>query len=950
MTTKDRSYVDNTTSEVKKRGFVTSVKGSDEVSTQTKRKVSGEYNVRSTASLAQNADEFAKGDIQQARADVNSRLDVKNGKITDQDVADSMAVAKRLDSEGQFDQSQAIYDKLAEHGTASGQTIQAFSLLKNRTPEGIKYQMLRDLKKNGVNLTDADQKKVGQLIDNVRKTKPNSEARNRALFETMDYVAKRIPNNRGDKIVNFWRASLLTAPKTTGGNILGNASEMASRELWANPVAIATDKFFSMFTGKRTKTFGRGTVGGMKEGAVKGWDYMKTGYDPRNINNKWDAPRRVNYKNKLVDGYVNGVYRWMGTQDQPFYYGAKAAAAHDLAKADGLNLGYKGEQLAKYVEESVANGDWKPQTFKTAKDVEKYARYAVYQNETLLGNMATSIKQAADRKGMRWLTDFILPFTQVPSSIAMRVIDRTPIGTAREIVSQIRKKSFDQRAMAEAIGNGSFGIPVVAAGYALSQAGEITGDYPTDSKERALWEEEGKQPYSIRIGDKWHSLNYLQPFGTILNIGHKIDEQRKAGISESEAWLNAVTSAGQSVTDQSFLKGLNGVLSALNDPDRSLEQFAKQSAGSAIPNFIRSFAGAIDDKQRDMKGTDIIDSMVKSAQSGIPGIRQGLPEKQGMFGNTLERRDDAVNSYLNPLRPSKVKNENDPLLKELRRLQDGGNGIVTTEFSKSSIKDVELNDQQIRDLNKQVNSRVQTEWNNAIKDSRYAGLSDEDKNTVLKRIKDNVGKAVKGEFVSQNNLQTTGEYKASSSNPFNVSEGGSSATYAEKYTNAQTDWDKNSKSWSSVKRTEKQKELRKLKVQKDYDNDTVDLYGWSKTNIADWLSTEEKGVDKQKIADQLHKYDRALYDAGLIDKMKFRNGFGSGGRSGSKSTGVTQAKAKVALQSEVNKIRAPKTTTGQSLSSGKGSSYKKAALKQYAVKKVGVTGTPLKITSRKAKV
>ena len=478
LTAPDRSYVDNTTDVTERRGFTQSVKNSDEVSTQTKRKVSGEYNVRSTDKLALSADDFSRGNLQKVTDNVNERLDVKKGKITDQDVADSLAVAKRLDAQQRFDQSQAIYDKLAQHGTASGQTIQAFSLLKNRTPEGIKYQMIRDLKKAGVNLTDADQKRVGQLIDNVRKTKPDTDARNRALFETMDYVSRRVPNNMGDKLVNFWRAGLLTAPKTTGGNIIGNASEVAARELWANPVAIATDKFFSLFTGKRTKTMSKGTAAGFKEGAVKGWDYMKTGYDKRNVQSKWDAPRRVNYNNKVVDTYVNGVYRWMGTQDQPFYYGAKAAAAHDLAKADGMNLKMKGQELADYIEKAVSDENWKPQTFKTAKDVEQYARYAVYQNDTLLGSMAQGIKKAADKKGMRWLTDFILPFTQVPSSIAMRVIDRTPIGTARELASQIRRGSFDQRAMAEAIGNGSFGIPVVATGYALSQAGEITGDYP----------------------------------------------------------------------------------------------------------------------------------------------------------------------------------------------------------------------------------------------------------------------------------------------------------------------------------------------------------------------------------------------------------------------------------------------------------------------------------------
>jgi hypothetical protein len=980
----DRSLtIDNTTNVTKKRGLVKSVKGSDEVSSEVRRKVSGSYQVRSTEKLGLEAHKYAQGNLKKVTADVNERLAQKTGSIADQDIADSLAVAKRLDSEGKFDASQQIYDRLAEHGTKGGQAIQAFSLLQNRTPEGVKFQMLRNLKKAGVTLTNADQVKVGELIDKVRKTKPKTEARNRALFDTLDFVSRKIPTNTGDKIINFWRAGLLTAPKTTGGNIVGNATEMVSRELWANPVAIATDKFFSMFTGKRTKTTGGGILGGMKEGVDKGVDYLKTGYDPRNMGSKYDVNRRVNYNNKIIDGYVNGVYKWMGAQDQPFYYGAKAAAAHDLAKADGMNLGYKGKQLAEYVEQSVQDSNWKPSTFKTKKDVEDYARYAVYQNETLLGSMAANVKQAADRKGVRWVTDFVLPFTQVPSSVAMRVLDRTPIGTAREIVSQIRHKKFDQRAMAEAIGNGSFGIPVVAAGFALAQAGEITGDYPNDSREQKLWKENGKQPYSVRVGDKWYSLNYLQPFGTILSVGRQVSDDIKDGKSAAEAWMTATATAAQSVSDQSFLRGLNGVMSAINDPERSMGQFAKSTAGSVVPNFIRSFSTASDSVQRETK--DAFDAV----KGSIPGLRQTLPEKQGMFGNTLESKGSFADMYLNPLSPSRIKNENDPLLKELQRLQDKDNGIVTTSFGKTSIKDVELNDKQIRDLNKAVNSRVKPEWDKAIKDERYASLSDEDKNTVLKRIKDNVSKQVKGEFVLENGLKTTGKYAPTSSDPFSISEGGGGVTlnsrlsanskhlltkfgktekrekwFAEnndaeyEYYKAKYENDKANGEISKIEDVKRRRLLKKDEVGSKYMKDTRDLYSLSKEQILDYISNDkEKG---QKLSEELLAYDRALYDAGLSKYLKFKNGLGtstggrkssgrkSGGKGGSKAANNDGKKALDTFASLSKKTGVPKTDTDTS--EPRTPQMRKAALKRYQVANNSQYGRPIPITTRKVRI
>ena len=65
--------------------------------------------MRSTKKLAITADEFSKGDIGKVTKEVNSRLDVPTGKINDQDIADSIAVAKRLDAKGDFDQATPIY-------------------------------------------------------------------------------------------------------------------------------------------------------------------------------------------------------------------------------------------------------------------------------------------------------------------------------------------------------------------------------------------------------------------------------------------------------------------------------------------------------------------------------------------------------------------------------------------------------------------------------------------------------------------------------------------------------------------------------------------------------------------------------------------------------------------------------------------------------------------------
>jgi hypothetical protein len=90
----------------------------------------------------------------------------------------------------------------------------------------------------------------------------------------------------------------------------------------------------------------------------------------------------------------------------------------------------------------------------------------------------------------------------------------------------------EQRKLAQALGEGTVGLPIVAAGYALAAGGLFTGAYPTDKKEQELWKAQKKQENSVKIGDRWYSLNYIQPFGVLLSLGAGIQNtQGKDGKS-----------------------------------------------------------------------------------------------------------------------------------------------------------------------------------------------------------------------------------------------------------------------------------------------------------------------------------------------------------------------------------------------------------------------------------
>lgn len=731
-----------------KTKFTRTVKGSAETSDKLRTAMRGKEGSYTTVTDEQRlfqSDKFLKSrSLKEATTDIKDRLIAD--KIDDQTASDAIAVAKRLDARSttkSLQEATEIYEQLAEKFSKAGQLVQAASLLGNRTPEGLRFSAVKSLKKEGVTITPDMTKKIDSFIQEVKKTKAGSYENGLARNNLMQYVAKQLPQRKMSQILQVWKAGLLTSPRTTAGNLAANTAEAVLRKGYVDPLANILDAATAfLFTGQRSRKYTfRGIAGGTGEGIVKGIKYFKTGYDPRNPSQKFDV-RNISYSDKplgkAAEVYTQAVFRLMGAQDQPFYYAALRNSLYDQALTEASRQKLKGSAKSDFVKQFITE----PQT-KAMDLADKEARYAVFQNETALGKTASRLKSTEGIGGD--IAEFLVPFSGVPSSIATRMIERTPIGWATEIVKQIKAKKFDQRAMTQAIANGSMVIPLVGAGVALANSGAMTLGYPTEKKERDLWEAEGKQPYSIKVGDQWLSTNYFQPAGNLLAAGAEYQNAINEGEDPETAYANALAGAGKAFTEQSFLKGVSGGINALTDPTRSAEKFAEQTAGSVVPNIIRTAARATDPVQREMNGIG------DAVTAGIPGLRQTLPAKTNIYGDEVPRRGSMIDEIINPFKPSKDLTTTNPMTAELRSLQDQGEGITPTQATKSTFKDANgdslLDDKQMLELNKKVAKQVSTEWKKVMEDPRYAMLSAEDKKTVLTRANDTAYGAVKSELV-----------------------------------------------------------------------------------------------------------------------------------------------------------------------------------------------------------
>lgn len=711
----------------KERGFNENVRRSPNTPAGTKEELA-----KKDGYVPQKNDVLVEEANHRVAHDINEAHNFIEKDTSNRAVATGVALIHHYQGQGNYRVAADVADTLAKKLTEAGRTVQAASLYNRLSPAGIVQYANRKVSEVGKDLSGDAKEKLQKMAQDIEKMEPG-DAKARATHDMLEFIGKQRGSSLGDKVISVWKAGLLTAPTTTAGNILGNTgSRLLSRS--TDPVAVVYDKIFSAIgkTGKalgvinKDSTFGNRTVAssgkgyanGFMEGLNKGVNYFKTGFDPRHDPTKFDS-KQVYFsdtiKGKIAEKYTQGVMRLMGAQDQPFYYGALRNAIQKQAIVAAKNQGIRGSAKREFMKEFVQNP-----SIDTMKIANKEAKYAVFQNKTLIGDAAGALRRWADNSNSdtaKTVLGVVLPFTQVPASIATRIIEYTPLGTASELVKQVVKREFDQKALSEALAKGTVGAGVVGAGVALAKNGDITLGYPKDPVTQARWKAEGKTPYSVKVGGKWVSMNYVQPVGALLAMGGAYQQARDEGKSGTEATNAMFGTIANSVTSQSFLQGVSGALNAATDPERSASKFLNTTAGSVIPNIIRSAAKSNDPLQREVK------SPVDALKAGIPGVRKSLPAQIDAFGKPVKRQSGAIDSFLNPLRPSTATDTR--ATKELDRLD------YSPVAPSKTVRGKLLNSKEYDTYMQRSNQRFSNKLDRALNDHSYQALSDDRKKAVL---------------------------------------------------------------------------------------------------------------------------------------------------------------------------------------------------------------------------
>lgn len=912
-------------------GFLKTVKNSRFTSTELSAMVgmAPGRGVKSNRILIKQAQEMVSSDS-------NAALKYVNQNDDDLSQAVGGMLLKLYDKNGQKGEAFSLSLKLAQKNLEAGRYIQANTLFNKLSPEGIQKYAASQMLKQGKQLPQDVGEKLVTMVKNYQKM-PQGDAKEVALKEILDVIGKARGSAFTDKVITLWKSGLLSGPITTMGNLTGNTIKGVVKKTLDDPIATGFDIVGSLLTGKRSKAFTfRGEFSGGKEGLVRGGRYMKTGVDPRNPIDKLDQVQTYfsdKWHGKIAQKYSDTVFRAMGAEDQPFYYATLRNTLYDKAIVEAKNQGLHGQARKTFINKFLNN---------TPDDVEQLAvqeaKTSVFANKTFLSNLASRLTRA-DQPAVRLVGNFLIPFGKVPSAVATEAITRTPIGVAKEVVSQVYQhtkngKAYNQRAMVDALSKSTVGtVGFMGAGAALQANDMINLAMPTTDAEKNLWELEGRQPYSIRMGDSWVSLNYIQPFGSLLAMGaqYKKTLDDPEGGGHFAALTSSVFAGALAVTQQSFLKGVSGALASLADPTRS-ESFIEQTVGSVVPNIVKTIARATDPLQRQ------INTPVESIIAGIPGARQNLLPKLNVFGQELARPQSVLGTLFNPLRPTKAVD--DPFIKELRRLRQTENNVLPESFDKSAFgKDNQITPAQINELTKAVGPETLQQWKQIMNDPRYASLSDAEKAKALKNAYQAVSQGNKFAFAGQNELpyteakdlnRDTKRYLRGSGSDFlSQAKGYDTTNPKQRYEDALAEYNDKKKAGeiSDIQDINAQENLRKLQAKSTFSREANELYSLSNKEIDAYLKSTNNG----NLWNEVLSMDEALVAAGFSSKFRdkygrLKNLAGTSGSGGGRSGGGKTAFITTGFK-----------TAGKKVSTPRGISVKKPSFKN---KKLAVSKLP----------
>ena len=765
--TKKQDKSENTTTkEGKKRKAYETMQKSDNIPKEDKKiakKLEEEdtYIPDSNEAQLQRADEVIKRDgIEKAYNSLKYAVET-NKKIDQDDIALAERALQYYRENGTKEQKEDAIMTTAMAGTIAGRTLQAMKLIYKMSPEGqvawvqksvdkLNKEILKNNKNSKQQFTFTDEMKQA-ILDSTK------ENRDEVIDKVYKELGNQVTMNALQKLDTWRYFAMLSSPTTHFRNILGNFT-MGKMQSVKNKIKGGIEDVYYGVTGRegeRTAT--------LRKTKKEYIEYAKN--DIKNVGKQLgiDENKYKESTNQITDnirmfksdflekwvkkGVINRVEKALNKED---VWGLKAAytkAMSQYLNANRINLKeITNQQLAKA--RAYAIDEAKRATFH--QDNAIASAINTIENQNLFTKVAVG---------------GLIPFKKTPLNVTATSLRYNPIGLLESLTrgtARLYKGQITANQYIDNISQGLTGTAIAVLGYAMASAGWIrtTGDDDED-----YYEDKGVQPYSIVLGDKTISLDWLSPSAVPLFVGAELFNQMKIDLENTDvdkrqekfiSLMGAVEAGVSSLNPVSEMTMLSGIQNALKSYDKNYAKAFSQIGSNIVKNYVSQIVPSVygkavrisDDYERSTTSTKtgVVDKAVDQFWNQIKSksfiLRKTLPTKTDVWGNDIKQEENfGAKLLLNFASPAIVKDvRHTKLDDEIERLykSTGEKNVMPRTYIDKKLtyndKDYQLTNSEYALYKKTLGQMNYKNLNELINSSEYKKLNDTQKAEIMKKI------------------------------------------------------------------------------------------------------------------------------------------------------------------------------------------------------------------------
>lgn len=292
-------------------------------------------------------------------------------------------------------------------------------------------------------------------------------------------------------------------------------------------------------------------------------------------------------------------------------------------------------------------------------EAKKRAEYYVFRqkpdgkNKNGQGDLLSSIDQMTsavyrlrDVPGAKWFIRFV----QTPMNILKQGIEYSPAGVLT--LKGAKDKS-------EQIGKTIVGSMVFAGASYMAMSGNSTWALPKSEKQRKLFYQAGRVPYSVKIGDRWISYSKLGPLAYPMAMAsalhyYETDSPSALTDGKAEKYFGAIKGIMKFFSDQSYVQSLGDMLKVANGDNQGISRLISNIPTQLIPlSSLQGWVNQIIDPiyRNPAKGISV-EAITDALKQKMVGMSQTIDPKKNIFGQE-DKKEDALLNSVSPMQSTK---------------------------------------------------------------------------------------------------------------------------------------------------------------------------------------------------------------------------------------------------------------------------------------------------------